>query len=110
MASSNFLEDHVSVAVDDLEGRHGLDAVFLGNSSVLVDVDLDEVDALDLALRHDIGSDSLAGSAPGGVEVYEASVGLLEEGVELLGGVSVVGHRSKYLDFKLYRIFSLFLT
>lgn len=64
----------------------------MGNLSVLVDVHLDQVDALLLALGHHIGSDGLAGSAPGGVEINKTAVSILELFVELCGGVSVVRH------------------
>lgn len=67
-----------------------MDAVFLGNAWVLVDINLDEVDTFLLAFTDDIGSDSFARSAPGGMEVNQAPIGFSEHLVELFGSVGVV--------------------
>lgn len=92
LTSSNDFEHDFSVPVDDLESRHGGNVVFGGNISINVNVDLDKVDSMLLALSMDIGSDVLAGAAPSGVEVHKASVSFLEQCVEFSGGVGVVGH------------------
>ena len=90
LASSNFLKDDSAGLVNDLEGGHSLDGVLLGNVGVLVNINLDEVHSLLMALLNNVGGDGSAGSAPGGVEVDQALVGILEHSVELLGGISVV--------------------
>ena len=92
LSSSNFFKDNVSTFVNDLEGWHGLDTILCSNFSILVNVDLDQVNALLFAFRYDVRSNSFAGSAPGGVEVDQALISFLEELIELLGSVGVVWH------------------
>ena len=74
LPSSNLIEKNGSSFVNHLEGGHGLNAIFLGNSWVFVYIDFDQIHTMFLALRDYIGGNGLAGSAPCGVEVNQTFV------------------------------------
>jgi len=78
--------------LEDEEGGHGADRVLLGGLGDLVDVDLEEARVGVVVREFDnLGSDDLAGTAPGGEEVDDHHAGLVEGGIE-------VGLRGEVVD------------
>lgn len=115
-ASSCFGEQHITVGVDNLESRHGLDAVFGRGISIDIDIDLDEGDSMLSAFLVDIGGNSDAGAAPSGIEVHHNGLVLAGNGKEFCKGVCFLLAHLKislltYLAFhsiNAVRIYSIF--
>jgi hypothetical protein len=74
--------------LEDEESGHGTDGVLLGGLGDLVDVNLEKAGVgVVVGELDDLGSDDLAGTAPGGEEVDDHHAGLVEGGIEVgLGG------------------------
>ena len=74
--------DHVDLvaALEELEGGHGLDAAVLGDLASLIDVNLHEDGVRDLGRELlELGLDHLTRGAPGGGEVDDDKLVLLQE-------------------------------
>eukprot|EP00303_Exanthemachrysis_gayraliae_P003339 CAMPEP_0206004000 /NCGR_PEP_ID=MMETSP1464-20131121/3716_1 /ASSEMBLY_ACC=CAM_ASM_001124 /TAXON_ID=119497 /ORGANISM="Exanthemachrysis gayraliae, Strain RCC1523" /LENGTH=155 /DNA_ID=CAMNT_0053377397 /DNA_START=303 /DNA_END=767 /DNA_ORIENTATION=+ len=84
------LGDLLSV-LEEVEGRHGLDALVLRGLAVLVHVDFNNDDVVALGEGVDVRADVLARAAPRGREVHhdELAARVAEGGFELLEGVEV---------------------
>ena len=78
--------------LEDEESGHGADGVLLGGLGDLVNVNLEEAGVgVVVGELDDLGSDDLAGTAPGGEEVDDHHAGLVEGGIE-------VGLRGEVVD------------
>ena len=89
--------DHVDLvaALEELEGGHGLDATVLSDLSSLINVNLHEDGVRNLGRELlELGLDHLTRGAPGGGEVDDDELVLLEQLVELIHSLYFSDHSS----------------